>query len=795
MKPYYLICILLMQFAHAQMPSLSVSGNVQEQQSNKPMEYCTISIFDATTEDLVTGIVSDLQGNFIVDKLKPGLYDVEVSFIGFEAKRVEDIILSMAKPRVNIGTIFLGTDATLVNEVEVTALKSSVRYELDKKIVDVDKNIAAANGTAVDILATVPSIQTNIDGDVSLRGSTGFLVLINGRPSVLDANDALRQIPANTIDNIEIITNPSARYDAEGTAGIINIITKKKSNDGTSGILNIRGGTFNSYGGDATLSIKKKKFTYTIAGNYRHNERPGIYKSTLNTLLNDTTVSTLNDGEKEKIFNNYNVKGSIEFRPTDNQYIVASYTYGGWKMIFRDELDFSFINQTTGDEENFVNRNESKRSGPFHEVILDYGYDFKNKSQFTAHASFNKRGFEELVFSERFDEVDDLIYGTQSSEIGPSQRIRINLDYLIPVQDHSKFELGLMQQYGKSDEENIAFQRDIASNNLIEQTQFYSNVVYKKNIRAFYGMFSSKWEKLSYQLGLRTENTLRNIFVRNTQTTFLVDRLDLFPSASLSVNINEQHQYFINYSKRINRPRGWYLEPNAIFTDANTLWQGNPEILPEYIHAIESGWLFNFKKKGSWNNEVYFRRELNVMQIVRVPLDFELTRQFPENIGTSNTLGLESSLSLLPFRWWNTDLMANVFYYNLEGAYEDEVFDRSSFSYILRWNNYIKLSRSTRLQFNGSYSSPIVNAQGREKFTYRFDAGLKQEFLDGKMNLGIQVRDLFNTYVSRSILDGTNFDFQRENDPRGPSLVFSASYRINNYRSKKPNYSSGGGEF
>ena len=183
-----------MQFAHAQMPILSVSGYVQEQQSNKPMEYCTVSIFDATSEDLVTGIVSDLQGNFILDKLKPGLYDVEVSFIGFEAKRVEDIILSMAEPSVNIGTIFLGTDATLVNEVEVTALKSSVRYERDKKIVDVDKNIAAANGTAVDILATVPSIQTNIDGDVSLRGSTGFLVLINGRPSVLDANLSLIHI-------------------------------------------------------------------------------------------------------------------------------------------------------------------------------------------------------------------------------------------------------------------------------------------------------------------------------------------------------------------------------------------------------------------------------------------------------------------------------------------------------------------------------------------------------------------------------------------------------------------------
>lgn len=791
----FLLFLFLVQFAFAQMPALSIKGVVKEKESNTAMEYCTVSLYNAKSGDLITGVVSDLQGAFVIKDLKPGEYDVEVSFIGFEAKRIEDVVLSVAKPQVNIGEVFLGSDATMVNEVEVTALKSSVRYELDKKIVDVDKNIAAANGTAVDILATVPSIQTNIDGDVSLRGSSGFLVLINGRPSVLDANDALRQIPANTIENIEIITNPSARYDAEGTAGIINIITKKKTDDGISGILNVRGGTFNSYGGDATLSIKKKKFTYTFSGNYRHNERPGMYSSVLNTTLNDTTVSTINDGTKERIFNNYNIKGGIEYRPTNNQYIAAKYSYGGWRMIFRDELDFSFVNQTTGDVESFVNRNKSERRGPFHELILDYGYDFKNKSKLSAHFSFNTRGFREEVFSERFDEMDDLIFGTQSTEIGPSRRFRLNIDYLIPVKEKSKFELGLMQQYGKSDEENIAYQRDVSNDELVEQPQFYSDVIYKKNIRAFYGMFSSKFDKLSYQIGLRTENTIRDIQVRNTGANFLIDRLDLFPSASLSVNINEQHQYFFNYSKRINRPRGWYLEPNAIFTDANTQWQGNPDILPEYIHAVEMGWLFNFKKKGSWNNEVYFRRELNVMQIVRVPLDFELTRQFPENIGTSNSLGLESSLSLLPFKWWNTDVMANVFYYNLKGSFEAEVFDRSSFSYILRWNNYFKLSKTTKLQFNGSYNSPIVNAQGRESYTLRFDAGFKQEFFDGNMSLGVQIGDLFNTYIDRSSLEGSNFNLQRTNNPRGPSVIFSASYRINNYKAKRSEYSDGDDDF
>jgi outer membrane receptor protein involved in Fe transport len=792
---YIVFLSFLLNIVFAQGPAFSISGKVVDQKSKSSMEYCTVSLFDAQTNQLLTGVVSDIEGKFTLTQLKPGQYYLEISFIGFEVKRIDDILVSMAMPKQDLGIIYLGSDATVVKEVEVTALKSSVRYELDKKIVDVDKNITAANGTAVDVLATVPSIQQNIDGDISLRGSTGFLVLINGRPSVLDANEALRQIPANTIKNIEIITNPSARYDAEGTAGIINIITKKKADEGLSGIVNARGGTFNSYGGDATLALKKNKFTYTLSGNYRHNDRPGTYSSTLNTTLNDTTVSTINDGNKKRTWVNYNVKGGIEYRPTKNQFIGLSYTYGGWRFDNEDELDFSFVNQATGEVEEFVNRNESARKGPFHEIIMDYGYDFNKESKLSAHFSYNRRGFEERIYSERFDDFDNLIFGTQSSEIGPSERFRFNIDYVIPIEDHSKFELGLMQQYNTSDEENIAYQKDVVSGDLIEQPQFYSDVKYKTNIRAFYGMFSSKLDKFSYQIGLRTENTLRDIYVKNTGASFIVDRLDFFPSLSVSFNHSENHQFFVNYSKRINRPRGWYLEPNAIFTDANTLWQGNPGILPEYIHSFEAGWLFNFKKKGSWNNELYLRRELNTMQVVRVPLDFELTRQFPENVGTSNSLGLESSLSLLPFKWWNTDLLANLFYFNLKGSYQDEIFDRSSFSYILRWNNYFKITKTTKLQFNGSYSSPIVNAQGRESYTIMFDAGLRQDFFDGKMNLGIQVRDLFNTYVNRSWLDGNNFDFERENDPRGPSVVFSASYSINNYRPKRSQYGDDGGEF
>lgn len=798
MRNYLLLLVfsLFIGTANAQMPSFSIKGAVKEKQSNAIMEYATVTLFKSEDNSIVSGIVTDFDGNFLLDNIKPGVYDLEISFIGFEPQLIEDIKFDRANPVKDLGVIYLGSDVTMVQEVEITALKSSMRYELDKKIVDVDKNIASSSGNASDVLATVPSIQTDIDGNVSLRGSSSFKVLINGRPSVLDANDALQQIPASTIKNIEIITNPSAKYDAEGGGGIINIILKDNMGDGFTGIVNVRGGTFNNYGGDATLSLKKKKFTYLLSGSFNNRGRPGTEKSEINTTLNDTTVSIINEGEGSRDFQFYNIKGGVEYAPTDNQYIGVNYTYGNFNMENDEDLDFTSINRTTGDTEYYNNVNNSQRSFPYHQVQVNYGIDFKNKSNLKVFGSFNKRSSDEFSENSRFNELDEVVFKTKTTEKGPSQRFRFNIDYELPIKDHSKFEFGAMQEIENSNEENIVQELDIATNEYEDLDLFYNNADYKKNIRAFYGTFSSKWNKLSYQVGVRTEYTDRTITQNNSGTVSKVKRLDLFPSAYISYNANDQHQFFLNYSKRINRPRGYYLEPNQTYRDANTISSGNPDLLPEYTHSFEAGWLFNFKKKGSWSNELYYKRDINIIQRVRIPLDYELSLELPENVGASSSIGLESSLSLLPLKWWNTDIMANVFYYSIKGSYQNEVYDRTSFSYNLRWNNYFSIKKNTKIQFSGSYSSPIANAQGKTYYRLSFDGGIRHSLLDNKLSLGVQVRDMFNTSIRKSESSGSNFDSYRENNPKGPSVVFSASYKINNFKPAKPDYiDDGGGEF
>lgn len=791
---FFIISNLFVISALAQ-SNFSISGIVKDNDTKQVMEYATVSLYNTSDSSLVTGLVTNLEGKFTLDNLKPGNYYVDVSFIGFKSKKIGNLVLSPSNPKIVLPVTYLGADADVIGEVEVTAIKQSVKYELDKKVVDVDKNIAASSGTAADVLATVPSVQTDIDGNVSLRGSSNFKVFINGRPSVLDANDALQQIPASTIENIEIITNPSAKYDAEGTGGIINIITKKQKLEGFSGIINVRGGIWDTYGGDATLSYKKKRFTFLLSGNYNHMGHPGTYESVMNTTLNDTTVSTINNGTEKRSFTRYNINAGIEYDITDNSFIGVSYRYGAFKMLSNDELDYQFINRTTGEEESFTNYNESLRKGPFHEFALNYGNTFKNKHELKAGVNYNFRNFLEQIDNKREDN-DELIFNTKSEEKGPSSRLRINIDYTAPVGENSKFEFGFLQELSKGQDENIAYILDVNTNEFTEQNQFYSDLKNSKDIRAFYGTFSSKWKKLSYQIGVRSEHTNRVIESKNLNTSYKVKRLDLFPSTYFSYQFNDKHQMFLNYSKRINRPRPWYLEPNVIYSDANTLWGGNPDLLPEYIHSVELGWLYTFSKKGTWSNEVYFRNEQNVISFIRLPVDYQLTLQRPENVGVSNSVGLESSLSYLLLKWWNTDLMANLFYFNLKGSYQNISYDRSSFSYNFRWNNYFTIKKNTKFQFNASYSSPIVTAQGKDKYILSFDAGFRQSLLNKQLEIGLQGRNIFGTVKRQSINSGPNFDYSRVNKPKAPSIILSLSYKINNYKAKKPTFTDdGSGEF
>ncbi|MGB1248828.1 MAG: outer membrane beta-barrel protein, partial [Chitinophagales bacterium] len=566
------------QYQEAAPNTHTVSGKIMDGDSNTPMEYCTVSLYNSNENSLVSGNVTNMKGEFLISgDIPAGEYYIEVNFIGFSPVKSAIFALNKANLTKDMGTIVLTADAELVNEIEVTAIRSSVKYELDKKVINVDKQIAASNGNAVDVLTSVPSVQVDIDGNVKLRGNSGFQVLINGRPSILSGSDALQQIPASQIKNIEIITNPSAKYDAEGTAGIINIILKDENKGGFSGVVNARAGLWQNYGGDITMNYDTKKWTYTLAGDFSNRNMPSNMVEKRNTFNDTTNFFVHSDGEKAWRFQNYGIKGGVEFRPNEKNTIIVQGQWRNWYMYVDDDLDIISTDKIIDSTEFYKNINDTKRGGPSYRATIDYTVAMDNNSNLAFHGAFNRNFFDEEVLNFRLDN-DIHTGGTQSTENGGGYRARFNIDYDITIGESAKFELGAVQQIRYNSEDIKSYTYDAATDSYINQAEFNRTVDTKRHMRAFYGTHSNQWNKISYQIGVRAENTFREIEIEAYDTKIDVKRLDLFPSAHVSYNINESNQLMASYAKRITRPRPWYLQPTQIFINPNTIFEGTPDI-------------------------------------------------------------------------------------------------------------------------------------------------------------------------------------------------------------------------
>ena len=764
--------------SYGAMPELSISGSVIDLTTNQIMEYATISLLKTGETTPVNGAITDLEGNFIITGVKPGNYRVEASFIGFDTKTIEDIKVSPKTPNVDLGTIALSIDAENIQEVEIITNRSNVRYEIDKKIVSVDKQLVAQGGNATDVLATVPSIQVDIDGNVKLRGKSGFTVLIDGKPSVLDANEALQQIPASNIENIEIITNPSAKYDAEGAAGIINIILKKQRETGVAGVINARVGTFKNYGVDGTITYTKNKLTLTASANARQSRNVTDNEQSFINTINGFDYETSAVGVNSRSFQNRRVNLGLEYRVSEMHSFSVKGSYGTWRMVVDDDEDIM-----TTDEQGidfYSNEQDTKRGSEFYRIAGNYDLKVNEQHKLSFGINYNKSDFFEEVLNDQ-TRLDLAFDGTKSEEGGPTNRMRANVDYTYQVNDSSSFEFGFLQELGKSDESNSFFNLDPSTDTYIEVPEFAQSTLYEKNIRAFYGIFKSKYGKLGYQFGVRSEFTDR-LIEADPGGTATVKRTDLFPSAYLSYDLNDRNQLFLNYSKRINRPRGWFLEPNSIFLDANTIWRGNPEILPVYTHSFEAGWLRYLKEKGTYNVQMYYQYDQNNVEFVRTPFSENITLEQPQNVGNAHYLGLEQSFEYPLTKWWELNIGVNTSFLKVNGEIEGESIEKTDFRGMGNINNYFTVTNNTKVQFDFRYYGGQATAQGLNYPSYGFNLGFRQSLLKKSLTLGFNWNDIFNTYTAGSETNITNYSYRDFSDQRYPKLNFTVSYRINNYK-------------
>jgi len=771
-----------------------VRGKVIDQKSNQPIEFATVALFNAIDSSLVTGTITDQEGNFQATKIKEGSYYVKVNFLGYEELHYGELVIDADNPRHDLGKISLETSSQLLDEVVIVNERNPVEFQIDKKVISVGEQMTAASLSAVEVLENVPSIRVDVEGNVSLRGSTGFTVLIDGKPTVLDPSDVLRQTPASTIENIEIITNPSSRYQPDGTGGIINIITKKNRMLGLQGLFNLKTSTFGEYGGDFLLNYRKGNANVYIGGDYRHSPYPGQTFSERRTTLGDTTTIIQAGGQTEWLRGGGGLRMGLDWDISPRTNFSVGVRAGEFSGMGNSSLDYLTYRDPYDFETRELSLYESGRGALYYNLTGSLLQKFEQEGH-ELMLQFNQRLRKGDEFSETLlmDENGSVNQGTRTTEKGPSGDLEAKLDYTRPLGEKHGLEAGFQLRNGTSEDATELYIFDLAEQDFVLHPESSNNTNYRRNIYALYGIFKGESGNLGYQAGLRGEYTYRNIQATESLEDYTIERYDFFPTLHLSYQLPGENQLMASYSRRIDRPRGWYLEPFITWVDMYNVRRGNPALEPEYIDAMELGFIHS-RDKSQLSLEAYYRIKHNKVERTREVYQEGILLQTFTNVGTDYSLGMEALYNIALFPWWELNLMADVYDYRIDSERDGSSYTYQSFNWGTRVNNTFNIAKRIRIQFDGNYNSATVTTQGEDKAYYSFNAAVRSDFLDRSLSLVLQVRDVFSSMERVSVTRDADFYNYYSRSTRAPIISLTASYRLNNFKqSNRGDRSDGGG--
>jgi outer membrane receptor protein involved in Fe transport len=763
----------------------TIAGNVFDSANSAPIEYANVVLYTQRDSIQVTGTITDKNGAFLLTQIHPGMYFIKINFMGYEKKRIQDILIKPDAPDVILGKIKMKPTVLPMEGVEVTADKVPFQYQIDKKVINVSQMQTAVTGTAVDVLENVPSVTVDIDGNVSLRGSENFTVLIDNRPTVLDPNDALQQIPASAIEDIEIITNPSAKHDPDGTAGIINILMKKNMGGNVSGIVNLNAGLDDKSGADFLWSYRTGPVNISLGADYNRRYNPGTALTESQTTHDDLTSYIHSDGSSLWGMTRYGFRGSLEWNLTQSDLVSAGFRYGSMNMNQNSEQNYDEWAQPDMTHIYYISQSLSERTGNFYSANLDYQHQFPRKGhEILAQANLSHRDGDESSSNELLDLSRILTSGQKSTESGPEDRLRLKLDYTLPFNEKAKFEAGFQSRFSLSNDQTSLSEFDSLQAAYVNLTEYEHAVDYKQTIHSLYSTLSNEFGNFGIQAGLRGEYTGREISLVGESQEFSIDRWDIFPTLHTSYHFPGKQQIMASYSRRIERTRDWYLEPFRTWMDAYNVRIGNPALKPEFIDSYELGFQ-TFFGQNMFSAEFYYRVTHNKVERVQSVYDANVTLHSIENVGSDYAFGSEIMLNTDPFKWLNLNWMANLYKYRIEGNILGEPFSESSFNYNLRFNNTIKITPSTRLQINEIYNSPTATAQGTSSGHIWTNIALKQVFFNKALSVTLQVNDVFQTHHHEGTSEGQDFYRYYRFTRKAPEFMLNVTININNYKTEQ----------
>jgi len=779
-----------------------IKGKIIDADTKEAMEYANVAVYSQLDSKLVTGGITDANGSFEIDDLANGNYYVVANFIGFVAQTIKDLKINPNSSTLDLGTLALATDRTKVGEVEVVAEQNRVEYKIDKKVINVTNDINAAGGSAVTVLENTPSVEVDIDGNVSLRGSSNFTVLVDGRPSVLSGSDALKQIPSAAIQNIEIITNPSVKYDPDGMAGIINVVMKKNVLAGINGIINVNLGTGKKYGTDLLVNYKKKKYNVLFGANWNDNTDYGKMKSTRETYSGDTINYLISNGRRDQSRGGSQIKGGFDYYFSDKTSANVSAEVGTFKFDGIGGGNLHEYQDPANYELYSIQNNNSGRNGNYVTSTASFLTKFNDLGTHKLEGSFNFRNrdgssnesIDETVSDALFTPSENYISRVMTIDHSKSNDYRIKLDYTLPLKEGAKFEAGYQSRMEDESEDFKFTQYDPASGLFVNNPKYTSDMMFNENIHAVYSTYSGNIKAIQYVIGLRGEYTNRvlNHHASNSQK-YVLDRFDYFPSAHFSYTLLDESELMASYSKRINRPDGRDLDPFPQYINQYSVRIGNPELKPEYTDSYELSYL---RKYGTSfvSLESFYRTTNDLMtRIQNQQGDVQIMTM--QNLNRDQSLGGELMANVNATKWLLINSSFSIYNYKMMGDVAGVSVDKESTNYSARLNGTIKFSQDSRLQLTGFYRGPSVSAQGEQKGMAYLNMSYRQELMKKKLSATLSVRDLFGSMKmgGSSSGDGFKSTFKMQREPR--VLMLTLSYRINNYKMDKqaPTDQQGGG--
>jgi outer membrane receptor protein involved in Fe transport len=816
---FFLQC-LLFQFGYAQVVNdnnngkskaeVSFIGSIKEASTGNPLGFATISFYSTIDSSLIAGGLSEADGTFKIDANPAEMYAI-VEFIGFESMIIDPIKIEQGQltsynPIVELGDIVLSQSGILMDEVEIRAERSENQFALDKRIFNVGKDLANRGGTAEDILDNVPSVTVDIEGQVSLRGSTGVRILVDGKPSRLangDNSNSLRQIPADLIERIEVITNPSSRYEAEGMAGIINIVLKKQKRSGFNGSFNGSVGLPSSGGAGASINYRKNKLNWFA--NYGLNYRRSLGTSYMyqEVYQDDSTFISdqIRDRDRGSLSNS--VRAGLDFFIRENESITASFLYkisdekNNTNLIYEDYLAF-FEPQNQLSTSYRDDYELEKESGL--QYSLNYHREFSSREHFLDISA----QYEDELESQESDLQTQIQYIGQAIEDLNDQRSAndelqknwlIQMDYAHPFSKDHKFELGLRASL-RDITNDYSVEEEISEGNWSTLDDYSDQFIYYENIYAAYAQYGNKFGPISFQAGLRNEYSDVSTALVESDTLNSRNYFNWFPSAFINYELNEGNALQVSYSRRIRRPRFWDLNPFFTFSDNRNLWSGNPNINPSFTDSYELNYL-RILENTTFSTGIYYRLEHHPIERIREVTADGTNISIPQNLLKREDYGLETTVSYSGIEWLRLDGNINLYRSIIDGSNVGEGLQGDAYTMDGRLTTRFTLLKGTDVQIRSNYRAPRAHTQGRSKAMGSIDLGISRDFLANKaLSLTLSVRDLLNSRKYRYTSVGPTFYTEAESQWRGRTIRLSASYRINQKKSRGGgNDFQGGGDF